>query len=213
MSIENTIFRGFSLCNVKPSYYSTFNVSLFVHSVALCLSKAPFVVRTAVETQLRLLGYLYFMLYTERSFLLCFVICSCNVKKNKNWPQNTSIVSAQIALWAARQHTVPSCYGRPEFESQLEDLSWSHPHHSVLICPVIVKANMPKIYFKKNTSIVKSGAISQKTTEIHLEILKKQPGKHSPHQHCDIRISSNHVLLRNCEHRVTVKVVNVYLLR
>ncbi len=52
MLIENTIFRGFSRCNVKPSYYSTFNLSLFVRSVALCLSKAPFVVCTAAAFHL-----------------------------------------------------------------------------------------------------------------------------------------------------------------
>ncbi len=64
---------------------------------------------------------------------------------------------APIALfWASFWHTAPLCYGCPEFESRLEDSSRSCPplslllHFlSVLICPIIIKGEMPKINHKQ----------------------------------------------------------------
>ncbi len=69
--------------------------------------------------------------------------------------QTYSLITNRKLVWKTIVfHTALLCYGRPEFESRLEDLSRSCPHISlllhfvsVLICPIVIKAKIPKINF------------------------------------------------------------------
>ncbi len=92
--------------------------------------------------------------------LICWgilLVCFCVFVVGVCWITNTSIshglifikvafMSVPIALWTARWHTAPLRYERPEFISQLKNLSQSHPPISLplrflsaLICPIIIK--------------------------------------------------------------------------
>ncbi len=52
-----------------------------------------------------------------------------------------------IGLWAARWHTASLHFGRPEFESQLVDLSWIRWINKLLFGSVLTITNIKIDYF------------------------------------------------------------------